>query len=248
MAKGAKGKPDTGEPRLEIWDRGQGYPRDERGLPKEGTKAFEKFRHFLSLGPRRTKVATALAFSANRASISELASKYRWDERAAAWDEAHGLAFSEKTSQSEIQPDIPERLQAVASQPPDLKLSAEKPDAPSSALALNPVEDRIRAKELEHERMLEEFRAESEALGRRQMQIARGMTSIVGNSVAHMLKTQETLSARSIPGFISAACTLAAAAHHTWGRSIGVDRLLLQMEQAVAELERRTIEDAEVIG
>lgn len=237
--------PEKPDQLVETWDRGQGYPRDERGLPKEGVKAYQKFRQFLSQGPRRTKVATARAFGAAPSSIHELATKYRWDERALAWDERYGLATPRQSENPLIDPEIPERLQEVASQPPAGVPGVQETENP---VLLDPVEATIRAKEQEHERMLEEFRSEAELLGRRQMQIARGMTSLVGSSVAEMLTRREILNARSIPGFISAACTLAAAANHNWGRAIGVDRLLLQMEQAVAELERRTVEDAEVIG
>lgn len=248
MASATNGESENPQLQLQVWDRGQGYPRDEHGKPKEGRNAHVKFKEYLALGPKRTKAALARLLGAANSSVHQLATKYCWDERAKAWDAAHGLAFASKTENQEIELPIPERLQEVASQPVTASADPENPKPAMAPLALNPVDDRIRAKEQEHERMLEEFRSEAEALGRRQMQIARGMTSIVGNSVAQMLKSQETLSARAIPGFISAACTLAAAAHHTWGRSIGVDRLLLQMEQAVSELERRTIEDAEVIG
>jgi hypothetical protein len=235
----------TAEKPADIWARGQGYPRDARGLPKEGRKAYDRFQQFLALGPKRTKAATARALGMATSSIHQLATKYCWDERAKAWDSQHGLAFGDESENPNFQPPIPDRLQAVASQPHDTLPGPENPAAP---LALNPVADEIRAKELEHEQMLEEFRREAELLGRRQMSIARGMTQLVGSTVAEMLASKETLPVRLIPGFISSACTLAAAAHHGWGRAIGIDRLLLQMERAVMELEARTIEDAEVIG
>jgi hypothetical protein len=245
LTRGPSEKADAPEQRQEIWERGQGYPRDERGMPREGEKAYARFKHFLAQGPKRTKTETAKAFGILRGSVSVLASTYHWDARARAWDEQHGLAFSEKTSSVEIEPEIPERLQEVASQPPAQRSDSEKLVA---TVNLSQVDADIRAKEEEHERKLEEFRSEAELLGRRQMQIARGMTQIVGNTVAEMLAGRETIHPRSIPGFISSACTLAAAAHHGWGRAIGVEKLLLSMERAVAELEQRTIEDAEVIG
>lgn len=245
MARASNAKPKNPQQPPQLWDRGQGYPRDERGMPKEGKTAHAKFQQFLALGPKRTKAALQRLTGNAPSSIHQLATKYCWDERAKAWDERHGLAFADETEVPEIDVPIPERLQEVASQPPTRKAVDEKP---VTAITLNPVEAEIRAREEEHERKLEEFRNEAELLGRRQMQIARGMTQLVSNSIAEMLATKETLNARAIPGFISSACTLAAAAHHGWGRAIGVEKLLLSMERAVAELEQRTIEDAEVIG
>lgn len=218
-------------------------------MPKEGRKAYEKFQQFLALGPRRTKAATARAFGAAGSTIHQLAGKYRWDDRAKAWDVHHGLLFDDKSEIPIPLTPIPERLQQVASQAVAPAVDEQNPVA---AIELQSVADEIRALELEHERKMEEFRSESETLGRHQMKLARAMTQITSKSISRMIERDEILHPRAIPGFISAACTLAASAHHIWAKSIGVDRLLLSMERAVMELEQRTlndaVQDAEVIG
>lgn len=230
--------PNHEDQNLYPWDRGQGYPRDQNGFPRERESSYLKFLHYRDLGPSRTQRDTRLHFGKSRNAISELAIRYNWAARAKAWD-----ARAEESAQNQdLAAPLPKQLLAAASQPPAQLLPTHNQDAESGTLA------EIREKEREHEQMLEAFRSESEALGRNQMKLARAMTQIASKSVQQMMNRQELLRPRDIPSFVATACSLAASAHHNWGRAIGVDRLLLQMERAVAELEARTVEDAEVIG
>ncbi len=217
------------------WDRGGGYPRDDKGLPRERVSSYEKFLHYLHQGPGRTKASTAKQCGLRADSIYELASKFSWDQRCHAYDQSAAVAPA-------VAP-LPERLVQAATQAAAL---VPRQDSPMAVLEELP-EDLL-AREREHEDMLEQFRLESEQLGRSQMTVARAMTSMVSKSLRQMVDQQKTLDVRSIPSFVSAACSLAASAHHTWGRAIGVDRLLLQMERSVMEAEQQVIEDAEVIG
>jgi hypothetical protein len=220
------------------WDHGQGYQRDEKGFPRERQNSHLKFLHYRDQGPGRTQVATAKHFGTSRTAINELALKFNWVGRAKEWD----ARTEESATNPDLAPPLPQPLLEAASRPPVELVSSRNPDA------LPSLPPEIRAKELEHEQMLEMFREESESLGRHQMKLARAMTQIASKSVARMLERQELLKSREIPSFVASACSLAASAHHNWGRAIGVDRLLLQMERAVLELDARVIEDAEVIG
>jgi hypothetical protein len=202
-------------------------------LPGESEGSYEKFLHFRDQGPDRKKITTAAHFGVSRPTVTMLSKRWNWIERAQAWDVAKELYSDDALT-------LPERLQQAASRVERGALA--HPEAYES-LTVSP---EVRARELEHEQVLEEYRAEYESLGRRQMKIARAMTNIAGNSVAAMVKSGETLHPRAIPGFLQSAIALGQAAHQNWGKSIGVDRLLLTMQQAVMEMEQRAIQDAAV--
>lgn len=249
-----------------AWERGQGFPRDENMCPRESSATYERFLYYLNLptkNERRTFTAVAKQFNVTLPTTGEMAGRFRWKERAAAFD-AHNLAAALLVSADRMEEPLPERLEryaAKAAQTPKPSPKSADAEAPaqaqaqtgpqeveSMALSAELIERRevISELEREHERMLEEFRSQSEKLGRSQMQLARAMTGIVSHSVQTLLAERRTLDSRTIPGFVQSACTLAAAAHQNWGRAIGVDRLLLTMERAVAESEQQTIQEAEV--
>jgi hypothetical protein len=71
--------------------KARGQPESERvwdQQPKEGAKAFGASRVYLELGPGRSIPQTARELGRAESLVWRWASKYRWRERAAAWDAA----------------------------------------------------------------------------------------------------------------------------------------------------------------
>jgi hypothetical protein len=151
----------------------------------------------------------------SRQAVAQTAQRWNWELRAAAHDDYAVLADCP----------APGRLHEAAAAAPILSLAS----------------DATRQAEREFLDLLEQFRDAVQALGRDEFQVARGMVAVSRRSVAKLLEEGRTLSARDLPAFVNSTVTLAAAAQHQWGKSIGVDRLLLQMEQAM------TVADAEVL-
>lgn len=238
------------------WSRGCGYPRDEKGLPKERTSSYERFLHYLNQGPQRTRAETAIAFGTSKQAIGTLALKFNWAGRAAEFDSLvfkHGVRIPKTLQEAASEPSpLTKPWTAAAKTVDEMAQAAQGAEASPDGQTLVPAMPQFGGREQEHLEALEEFRRESETLGRRQMAIARGMTQLASASVAEMLSNRALLRARELPSFISAACSMAAAAQHNWGRAIGVDRLLLTMEQAIADREQelvaRAAQDIEVIG
>jgi hypothetical protein len=63
---------------------GESHPWDQQ--PKEGAKAFAASRVYLELGPERSIPRTARELGKAESMVWRWASKYRWRERATAWD------------------------------------------------------------------------------------------------------------------------------------------------------------------
>jgi len=207
------------EPTMHPWDR----------LPGESVAAHSRFLHFRDQGVCREQKITAEAFGVSKPTIHGQCRRFRWQERAMAWDE-HVATDCDSTP-------IPARLLTAAA-------AAAASGHHSSAI---PVNDLERASEIDHQGLLEAFRAESEQVGKAQMQLARAFTSAAGRNVARILKTDQPLNARDVAVLASASCTLAASATATWGRAIGVDRLLSQMAAMVELEERQALQQVEVV-
>ena len=158
----------------------------------------------------------ARIFNVSRAAIHETSKRWDWSTRAKFFDEYQAMKVCP----------APDRLQEAAAASPVTPVVTEE----------------VRAMEREFLTLIELYRSSIEALGKAQLSTARGMTEKARRSVAVMLQDDKPLSASQLPGFVSAATTLAAAAQHTWGRSIGVDRLLEQMAQAVATVDATVIQ------
>ena len=70
-----------------IWERCQGHS----GRP-ERPEAYARFRGWLELGPSRSLSAYAAALGITRQALAQTAARYRWHERARAWDTAEAAA------------------------------------------------------------------------------------------------------------------------------------------------------------
>ncbi len=57
--------------------------------PGESAASFARFEAFLQAGPDRSLAGVARVYGVSRAAIHQQASKYGWDQRAAAYDAAH---------------------------------------------------------------------------------------------------------------------------------------------------------------
>lgn len=60
----------------ELWER----------LPREPIKAFKAFQVYRDMGYRRTRQAVAARLNLSLSRVNFLASKWRWEERIAAWE------------------------------------------------------------------------------------------------------------------------------------------------------------------
>lgn len=211
------------------WSRGKGYPVDERGFPAETDAAYERFEFFLGLGPERSQLAVAEHFGLSRGRTSQLAKTYAWHERAKAYDQALAFRDLEQAAANRYGTPPPPTVEVPVPEPPAETPEPVEPDQ-STALAL---------RNLEHERELEEYRQATEDLGRRQFTIAKAMTGILGRSVQQMVEERRVLQPREMASFVAASLSLAAQGQQNWGRAIGVERLLMQMEAAAVEFEHR---------
>lgn len=180
-------------------------------MPRESTRAFARFVHYLQQGPDRQLQLTAKHFGVATSTVSEQARRFGWHRRAAAWDDRQRLQACP----------APERLQVAAS---------AAPIAPV-------VTDEVRSAEREFLVAVETFRAVVEALGRDQLQTARAMTAVSRRSVGKFLEEGRILSARDLPAFVNCTVNLAAAAQASWGKSLGVDALLDRLKSSLAAVD-----------
>jgi ferric-dicitrate binding protein FerR (iron transport regulator) len=93
--------------------------------------------------------------------------------------------------------------------------------------------------EAQHIEALAQFREEAERLGRAQARLSRGLTQAAAKQAARIIASDAPLSPRDVASLATTAAALASSGLATWGKSIGVDVLLSQMQAAV---ESRTIE------
>lgn len=87
--------------------------------------------------------------------------------------------------------------------------------------------------EAEHLAELEAFRAEAEKLGKAQFRLARGLNTAAARNAARILASDKPLSPRDICALANASVLLANSGASMWGKSIGVDALMRQMEAAI---------------
>lgn len=183
----------------------------------ESNASFARFEQFLRQGPNRSLAAIARLNGVSRAAIHETARRYSWIARAAAWDDAQAISVCP----------APERLKEAAA-------------APITTTTV--VSDETRAAERDYLASVELYRGCVEALGKAQMVTARAMTEKARRSVAALLEDDRPLTASQLPAFVSATTALAAAAQQNWSKSIGVDRLLQQMEQALIAVDAEMVD------
>jgi septal ring-binding cell division protein DamX len=81
----------------------------------------------------------------------------------------------------------------------------------------------------EHLVVLEEFRLEAERLGRAQARLSRGLNQIAARNAARILASDKPLTVREMSQLATTAAALASSGLATWGRAIGVERLLDQL-------------------
>ncbi len=168
------------------------------------------------MGPTRSLAAIARAVGVSRQAIAQSAQRWSWETRTVAFDDHQALRDCP----------APERLQEAAAA------------IPITAVASN----EARQAEREFLVLVEQFRGAMEALGRDQLQAARGMTAVTRRSVAKLLEEERTLNAKDLPAFVNSAVNLASAAQHQWGKSLGVNALLDRLEGSLAAV------DAEVLN
>jgi hypothetical protein len=180
--------------------------------PRESARAHARFRHFVEQGPGRQLNRTAAHFGIAMSTASEQSRRFGWWERAAAWDDAHASAAPSPA---------PERLKLAAAAPP----------------VLPPATEEARAAESEYLELLEQYRVAVEALGREQLVTARAMTATAKRTAMRLLREEKVLSSRDLPSFVNSMVTLASASQAAWAKSLGVDRLLQQMQLALADAD-----------
>jgi hypothetical protein len=149
---------------MHPWDR----------LPGESFAAHARFLHFRDQGVCREQKITADAFGVSKPTIHGQCRRFRWIERAKAWDE-HVEISRDSTP-------LPVRF-----------LKAAAPSTTGSQSSTIAVDSTDRAREVDFEALLEVFRAESEQVGKSQMQLARAFTSAAGRNVARILKADHPL-------------------------------------------------------
>jgi hypothetical protein len=189
-------------------------------LASESDEAYRRFTHFVEQGQRRSRAATARAFNVAAPTLHEQAKRFRWSERAAAFD------------QSRVSSAMTPRLEAAAESAP--------------LVALN---DEAREFEEQLSDHLESYRADVEALGERQVKTARGLAAAAGRGLAELIQSGKMMSARDVCALATASASLGAAGAHHWGAALGLGRLQQTMA-GIVEAERQALEnvaDVEVI-
>jgi hypothetical protein len=156
--------------------------------------------------------AIARTVKVSREAIRQTAARFDWASRAAAYDSSHASAAPSPA---------PERLQLAA----------------DARAVLPPATEDARAAEQKYLELLEQYRAAVEALGREQLVTARAMTAVAKRTAGRLLREERVLSPRDLPAFVNSMVNLASAGHAAWAKSIGVDRLLEQMELSLALAE-----------
>jgi hypothetical protein len=86
----------------------------------------------------------------------------------------------------------------------------------------------------EYLQLLEQFRLEAERLGKSQVRLSRGFTQIASKNAARILASEKPLTVREISQLATTAAALASSGLATWGRAIGVERVLDQVRQNVS--------------
>jgi hypothetical protein len=101
--------------------------------------------------------------------------------------------------------------------------------------ALEPLTTRhCKDHDADHLAVLEEFRIEAERLGRAQARLSRGLNQIAARNAARILASDKPLTVREMSQLATTAAALASSGLATWGKAIGVERLLDQMRQNVS--------------
>jgi hypothetical protein len=87
---------------------------------------------------------------------------------------------------------------------------------------------------------LEEFREQAERLGKAHVRLARGLSTAAARNAARILASDKPLSPRDICALANASVLLANSGQAMWGKAIGVETLLAQVQQntiAAAQVE-----------
>jgi hypothetical protein len=95
----------------------------------------------------------------------------------------------------------------------------------------------------EHLAALEEFRLETERLGRSHARLSRGLTQAAARSAAKIIASEKALSVREVSQLASTAAALASSGLSMWGKSIGVDQLLQRMQTAITAADVEVLPD-----
>lgn len=67
--------------------------------PNERRSAYERFKYYLELGASRTHSIVSEHFKVSRVAITQMASKYNWNTRIAAWEEFEALRKADEDRQ-----------------------------------------------------------------------------------------------------------------------------------------------------
>jgi hypothetical protein len=185
----------------------------------EPEPSFQRFQAYLELGPSRSLAAIAKSVGVSRQAVAQTAERWNWAARSASWDDYQVLRVTDCPA--------PGRLQDAAAAPPIAAV----------------VSDEVREAERAFMALVEEFRAAVEALGKGQLVTARLMTEKARRSAAALLQDDRPLPPSQLPGFVSAAANLAAAAQHQWGRALGVNALLDRMDAGLAAMDVEALDD-----
>jgi hypothetical protein len=178
--------------------------------PRESVDAHRRFLHFRD-GDRQLK-STANAFGLACSTVHEQSRRFRWLERCRAWDAAR----------------------VCASEPRDMEQST-----PSicSGLGATPEAGGCFGSAHEHVTALEDFRQECEAAGRSTLKLARATAACATRSAARLLREEVALTPREIVALAGVSAQLAVAGQAQWGRAIGVDRMLTQLESVISVID-----------
>ena len=97
----------------------------------------------------------------------------------------------------------------------------------------------------EHWAALEEFRNEAEQLGKGHVRLARGLSAAATKNAARLLKSDKPLSPRDIASLATTSAQLASSGTALWGKAVGLDRLMAEMEHLAREATDAQVLDAE---
>ncbi|MEB3318460.1 MAG: hypothetical protein VKO39_10030 [Cyanobacteriota bacterium] len=210
------------------WERGQGHPG-----PPERHAAYARFRAWLDLGPARSLATYAAVLGVSKQSLSETAARYRWRERAAAWDAAEAAA-------GRCLPPSPPRPRAArspvaGSEAVPAPTPAAWPTGEAAALA----EDHLRHLQAYHALYLELGQAMA-GEAKAALEVVAGLRESVVFSIErrrslveqgdHRGAAEATSNAATIASMLSrmaaAAATHATGGRQHWGDAIGMGKVV----------------------
>lgn len=222
-----------------IWEQGHGHSGGN-----ENAQHYERFLRFLEMGPSRKVTALALQLGIRHQSLSEVARRFNWNARAAAYDRAQGRGGKRRkpVSTPAPTPSEPPRPQ----RPPKVRLiTPEVLDSPAGQLVETHLQAMARYRDV-YAHLGESMAAEAEALFP-VIQAMRGDIDRARDSWQQLVAMKEiqladTL-ARQLLQLIPCYHRLSEAMHghanggrQHWGDAIGVHGIL---QEAHAAQQRR---------